>query len=753
MITVPVLLVRNFAEWSRARAEAVPDSVLLLTRDADDLRYGNESGELSVFPSRDRMKAYSKRLGIGENQLFAVRGRSFDQVPGIGPIADIVAALPMPLESYVVSIDRSLTQDEKAKFDMIATVRIDDISAKRSQEGDPLVVVKMTPLSATAVIVRKDGEREEIGSRIFDVSSGGEPGTAEDRPVPLLGAEMADLLQLRFLPATVDDREMERMMISRFAYEQKAAEPVIGGRFFPDVTRLPGAGERARLLADFRTWSEARAKALPERLTISLEFRQGKAQFENWGTGGNQCRDIRRTAAEAANPTEQQAMGLKLCDFLDAAWAAPDDILFLKDTSFSDHVAPGAGRGPRYRCGGDPYCAAIHDARQAVGLPTSERTIRVVNFDLFEVDRLPVLDEAMRALQQDALLQIDVAVTGAAQPQNWPDTTWKKALRLAAPFAERSGLPHPPAPQEMPPPGPTVLFKAKALAARIVDADSGEILATPALAPPVPLPIDRLKIDEPKTAGLDILGIHIGTPFEEADELIRQHMSVGRVIAADRSTQLATLTGKIEAYSSGRMYISQEETEVIVVFDEPPAAPDKVVGLWRMVRTPHGAIEPDALKATLTKRYGSPTAVEAASPGGSTGGINFVWSDFKPRNGCQSISEIHQNNLWHDEEGAPADPPASLGRHYYPAFATSNYAFFGVDDEPLAMSSLCPAALGIRYATYPLQNGATDEIVTWLKDDRAYAKLYYESVSRQSELQSQQGLQQEENSTEIGIKF
>ena len=65
---------------------------------------------------------------------------------------------------------------------------------------------------------------------------------------------------------------------------------------------------------------------------------------------------------------------------------------------------------------------------------------------------------------------------------------------------------------------------------------------------------------------------------------------------------------------------------------------------------------------------------------------------------------------------------------------------------------MCPRVLGVRYAIRPAQNGGTDEIISWLKDDRAYAELYYESVSRQGEL-AQSNEAQKGTSGDIGIKF
>lgn len=50
--------------------------------------------------------------------------------------------------------------------------------------------------------------------------------------------------------------------------------------------------------------------------------------------------------------------------------------------------------------------------------------------------------------------------------------------------------------------------------------------------------------------------------------------------------------------------------------------------------------------------------------------------------------------------------------------------------DPLELSDFCSAVLGVRLASYDgrvAQQPAGDEIVTWLSDNRAYARLYLES--------------------------
>jgi hypothetical protein len=321
------------------------------------------------------------------------------------------------------------------------------------------------------------------------------------------------------------------------------------------------------------------------------------------------------------------------------------------------------------------------------------------------------------------------------------------------------------------------IFQAKALAARVVNTKTGETLAEPALAAPPPLPDKFLETAASNVRNLDVLGIKLGMTFEEAERLIREHMEVGRVFKADRAGQIELATGKIEPYSSGRLFISKAENEAIAIFDEPPAAPGVVLGMWRRLRLPKGSIDPTALKATLTERYGAPNAIEETSPTGTNEkGVAFLWRDVKhERQDCGKLYQHEQSGRWwRDEAGAPDAPPPFL-RHY-PVLGDA-YSFEpAAGGEDNSLSFFCPPVLGVWYATYPVPPGwvgmtgqttgvdpqvpqiqqwadqvakvaeqmeadrakaenTADEIMTWLNDQRAYAKLFFES--RRAGAQSQ----------------
>jgi peptidoglycan hydrolase-like protein with peptidoglycan-binding domain len=535
------------------------------------------------------------------------------------------------------------------------------------------------------------------------------------------GAEMADLLQLRFQPETVDDRVMERMMITRFAYEVASqGEAPLWGSFFRDLGQFPKPDERAARLGEFRAWSEARAAALPASLTISLPLDDtpgGKAApFERRGSHRS-CPSP--AGKEGGTLSEKDLARANLCGFLDAAWQSPEPLLYFSE----DGVSANYPRDLRYNCDNDPYCTAMYNARVEMRLPHNRGE------DIVQLDRLPTLDATTRAMKGRLALEIVVEPTGLSAEKSRPESIWGSAVGKAHAFAESYGVQFgkPDNPQ---PSSPLLLFQTRAVSARVVDLDTGTIVATPPLAAPAALPLDMLAMPDSTVGTLDVLGIRLGMSFAEADTLIRGHMQVGKVLSADRKSQFGSVSGDIVPYTSGRLYASAEGNELIAIFDEPPAAQDTVLGIWRILRLPRGGTDPAGLKATLTQRYGEPSRIQEVQLPLMKTGLAFLWSDHAHER-CNVIDFDFQTGLWQDADGDTSWLPPFMVRPYYPVLHSA-HGFIGVTKQPLPLSSFCPSFLGVRYASYDDSNyeqPAGDEIITWLSDNRRYAESFYESLA------------------------
>lgn len=528
-------------------------------------------------------------------------------------------------------------------------------------------------------------------------------------------AEMSDLLQLRFAGETIDDTFMERMMIARFVYEARTQyQPPIWGNFFRSFDAPLPVEERIARLKEFRVWSEARAAALPGRLSIVLPLSDqtgGKfAPFERTGPHPSDisCRSVMDIDPDAAE--EGIIVQSRACRYLAQAWQTPDRML----------------KGNlRIDCLADEYCSGLGGARRELGLDDRERD------DVILLDRLPVLSDADRQLTRKLAIQLEVEPTGASQEVQRRETNFEIAQRAVADFiAQYNGVAPSSAPNGdaagMAASGFTV-FTARSVSAQLVDMETGEILAALPLAEPPPPPDDLLVLPETSVEGRDILGIRLGMSFDEADRIIRTHMKVSQVLLADRSKQLSAATGDIVPYTSGRIYASGDGHELIAILDEPPAAPGKVLGVWRLLRLPKGSLDPGGVKAALVERYGAPSSVQEVQLPYMEKGIALLWAKVEhPR--CGPIEKSSQPDIWLDEQGSADWLPPFMRQPSYPLLAGA-LGFSNVVGTENPASDFCPAILGAQFASHGEQGGepAGDEIITWLSDNRAYSAFYYES--------------------------
>lgn len=558
------------------------------------------------------------------------------------------------------------------------------------------------------------------------------PGATADNVTPpppgtRLGAEMMDLLQLRYQPQTVDDRVIERMMITRSAYEATEAaakRAPIWGNFFRDPLKRLSAEDWAARRSEFRRWSEARAGSLPSTMTLTLPLADtpsGKAPpFERHSPLGKSSLCLEKGNSNV----EKDVAAAKICAFLDAAWKQAEPILFL----------PGLGdqEGPRSSCGNagaEPYCREMYNAHVAMKLSPSK-----VKHDVVRLDRLPAIDPSVRSAKGRLVLEIVVEPSGILTEQTWPADSYVKAVQHAQEFGRTYGL-KVYAPDRHALSEPVMQLAARANSARVIDSDTGAVVAEPPLAPPPSLPLAMLEVAKPPSApiatGRNVLGISLGMSFDEADKLIREHMKVAKVLTADRKKQLGVVSGEIIPYTSGRIYVTESGDEMIAIFDEPPSAPDSVLGLWRILRLPHGATDPAKLKATLTQRNGEPRVSEVSLPFMRTG-LAFLWSDYEDP-ACRVITFEFQTGLWQDETGDTSWLPPGRFQPLYPNLhgSTGTHGYINlVSKKPLPPGSFCTTLLGVRYAATDGKNRGEHngvELVTWLTDQRTYAAHYFNS--------------------------
>ena len=136
-------------------------------------------------------------------------------------------------------------------------------------------------------------------------------------------------------------------------------------------------------------------------------------------------------------------------------------------------------------------------------------------------------------------------------------------------------------------------IEASIVDAKFSDTQSGRLLATSTpvapkaeMEPAAPFPAKEPAFVVPAKGGPDILGIQIGMAFAEAEKIIRANMDVGLTLVADRKWQPSAAVGNIYAYTSGRLFLSRDRKQAIIIYDEPPAATAIVMGVARQVQVP-----------------------------------------------------------------------------------------------------------------------------------------------------------------------
>lgn len=182
----------------------------------------------------------------------------------------------------------------------------------------------------------------------------------------------------------------------------------------------------------------------------------------------------------------------------------------------------------------------------------------------------------------------------------------------------------------------------------------------------LPVTHDEVKSDTSQYTGittkpdLDVIGIRLGMSMEDAEKLIRQHMSVGRVLEGRRLYDNLEKLGNITPATSGKLFISEDEHELIAIIDEPPAVAGTVLATWRRIYMPPGSLqETDAIRA-LQEKYG-----EQGHDLLTTGG-GLVWRNGPDDDNCRLPYGVVQqptlSAIW-TENGEPAQLRLSEDEH------------------------------------------------------------------------------------------
>lgn len=583
-----------------------------------------------------------------------------------------------------------------------------------------------------------------------------------DRALP--DAETLDLLTVKFLPEALTDSMVERMVLSRWSYEEqmrKSGGARAWGDFFlrsgeEGLTILdrPNRAELGELVQLFRQWTVERAEAVSPEIVLRLPVNNLEPGFFRYPSaiGIDQRNAIGATIASCRRDVaSRQAMGApsqrqeELCSRMEAARDIPPiSIEFTGGFNPSFTRSLTAGIGPRSACGTalatrDVYCEGVNAALGEL----ADADARLL--DVFVADKVVHVSEMDPADPAGNVIELVARVDAMEITEELP----------AHPVLVATGSDRaiPTATQKL------HRWRLTALSARLLDDRTGDTIRYLELVDPPQLnepPDDagHAPATEITASGPDILGIQIGMSFDEAERLINEHMDVGRVLSADRSWDLSAATGKLIPYSSGRIYVSADGTDLIVLYDEPPAAERIVVGATRQILLPKGQVTPLAVVNSLRNKYGPEDTIIS----GMMSTDLFVWADAAgyEQDGwlfreCLPGRTQHnrQAEIWRDQDGQAPNWEedhlrASTG---FPMLQPLNFRYDDVghhQDCPRAVAGLFEPAR---------ERGEWDVLYVWLSDLGAYIRLIQESARLLQSQESPGAGDQPSTDSQIDVKL
>lgn len=743
----PEALITRFKEWAMRRATNLPTEVVLHARIAQS---GSEPPRLALPVADDNnppgfvqpllSQGYSVDQILRLDQDPTGMGGHFNSgyLAGSGKSRQPALILSNIASHYAPDFTdaerQQITEALRSGWPVVEiAVETGPSSLVPIDEKSEVFAVKGTPkrlaiLDAGGVLYEKTyGEEALDPNRLDSAALAATPPQGEALP---LSAEVVDLLVVKYLPKSVSDEAYDEMMVARWEYEATVA-PERGepdwGRFFVPGKPRPSDEQRAALLERFKDWTATRAAALPDKFRLHyrlVTLRDGNplsAEAPYTPQDGDPNADSIMAQSCRAEAYSYPALA-PACDYL-------EDVLRNAPSIHPFGLGYGLA-GPRLSCATvlpdyrEPYCKA----REAQYEKVSSHKIEPGFRDIFVYDKeifFPGTPSDVASLPtgtKNMIVEVGIAgVRVADKPLPKPLEEARKrydALRRELGLGG-SGW----AAADEPPSGAYYVFDARVVSARLVEDQTHDPIADLALREARTLDLQALKLPDSeatlpdRTSGLDIVGLRLGMTFDEADSIIRSHMKVGRVLTRDRARDAKAVTGDFESFSSSKIYIAEDNSEFIVLYDEPPSTPDVVLGITRQINFAHGQMTPAAAMAQLRKKYGQENWTGARGGVGWGKGLEETTINDTLSHMCLPASGNRSARDWLEEDGSPTQwRPGS-------AYSVPNMTMFSN-----VRGRNCGPVLSMQF---DVVNDASveDRLVLHLTDPNLYQKHYEESKS------------------------
>ncbi|MDQ6867931.1 MAG: hypothetical protein M3178_05855 [Pseudomonadota bacterium] len=183
--------------------------------------------------------------------------------------------------------------------------------------------------------------------------------------------------------------------------------------------------------------------------------------------------------------------------------------------------------------------------------------------------------------------------------------------------------------------------------------------------------------------GPDILGIQLGMRMSDAEAIIRKHMSVGRVLATDRSSPNGTAKTSLGAL---RIFVNAGESEQISLLH---TSSDIVLGIKRMVKMTE-ATSDEQLRDMLKAKYGKPSEARVY-PGGQ------LWEFGNGKGKCLTRWHVVVGDL-KLIEGPPATSEIPAMRQTWPMDLSAGFEWLNMPEALPALAdwAICQPRVEVR---------------------------------------------------------
>lgn len=555
----------------------------------------------------------------------------------------------------------------------------------------------------------------------------------EGEALPLT-AETMDLLAVKFVPDSISDETYRQMMLARWEYEA-SIPPDKGqpqwGRFFVPAKPRPTEEQQAKLLLRFKEWTVKRAEALPHKTRLHFD----SARI-------NHVEAIPVLALgtyEPGNQKEYPAIIMQCrADARSYPAVAPACDYLQSILTHSPAIYPfGVGMqmsGPRLMCRAalgfgprETYCEARK--AQFKKLSTTEiepgfREILVFDKEIFFPGTQS--DAATLASGRSDMI-VDVAITGGHVAEKPLPAPFEEALKKYGAFRESLGLGglHRTAVKD-PAARAYLIFDADVLSARLVKPKTQEPIADLELKTARAPDLEALKLPDASLAstsepfGPEIAGVRLGMTFDQADKVIRSHMKVGEVLVRDRARQPEAATGALEKFSSSKIYVAEDRSEFIMLYDEPPSSPGVVLAITRQLNLPKGQMTAAAALDQVRAKYGKETWTGQYSGIGWGEGLLQTTFEDTLQHSCLPMRGNRAPQEWLREDGTPADWSPTSSK-----LAIDNAVPNMTLHKPVKGRN-CGPILAMEYSTVPYPD-QEDRLILQLTDPNLYMKHYEES--------------------------